>query len=177
MQRLAAPQEVVETCRRVREALGPCRVIIVAGAATAPLLRSLGCADEVVRMSRWTAARVRALLRRLRRRGVTDTCLVYDSAAQPGPARLELLALLLGAPLYWRQPVGGLARLSRSRLWLRLLGEMILALLAAASGAIAGLIVALALAAVQPLLARPRARDNRQRQRLRLWKQWWLRRL
>jgi len=176
-QRLAAPEELDETCRRVREYFKHCRIIVVAGAATAMLAEHLGCAEEVVRMTRWSGRRMRALVRRLLRRGATDACIVYDSAAWPGPARLELLALAMRTPLCYRALGGEVRPLSRARLWSRFVANMMLALLAGALGALAAMLVAVGFLASWPLLARPRSTMNRRRQRIRKWNDEWLRRL
>jgi hypothetical protein len=176
-QRLAAPQELEETCGRVREYFGDCRIVVVAGAATAMFVERLGCAEHVVRMSRWSGRRTRALVRRLSRRGATDTCIVYDSASWPGPARLELLALAMRTPLCYRALGGGVRPLSRARLWSRFVAGIVLALLAAAAGAAAAMMVAVGLLASWPLLARPHQRAIRRRRRIREWNDEWLRRL
>jgi len=177
VQRLAAPDELEETCRRVRECFGDCRIIVVAAAATAAFVQHLGCAEHVVRMTRWTGPRMRALARRLLRRGATDTCIVFDAAAWPGPARLELLALAMHTPLCYRELGGEVTPLSRRRLWSRLTADLILALLAGAAGAVAAAVVALGLAVSWPLLARPQRREMLRRQRIRRWNDEWLRRL
>ena len=177
VQRLAAPGELEETCRRVREYFGDCRIIVVAAAATAAFVQHLGCAEQVVRMTRWSRPRMRALARRLRRRGTTDTCIVFDGAAWPGPARLELLALAMRTPLCYRELGGAVTPLSRRRLWSRLTADLILALLAGIAGAVAAAVVTLGLVVSWPLLARPRRREMLRRQRIRRWNDEWLRRL
>jgi hypothetical protein len=175
--RLAAPEELQETCHRVREYSGDCRVVIVASAATAAFVNRLGCAERVVTMTRWSRPRIRALARRLRRRGATDTCIVFDAAPRPGPARFELLALAMRTPLCYRELGGKVRPLSRSRLWSRCIADIALAGLAGVAGTLAAMVVALGLLIVQPLLARPQRQFDRRRRRIRQWNDEWLRRL
>jgi len=177
VQRLAALWEVQETCRRAREYFGDCRVIVLADAAASPFVERLGCADEVVCMSRWNRRRMHALVRRLRRRGVTDTCITYDSAAQPGPARLEWLALAMRKPVCYREVGGAIAPISRARLVARLAAEATLAALAAIAGAAAAMMMTGALLLSALALASPRRRETRRRRRIAAWNREWLRRL
>jgi hypothetical protein len=102
---------------------------------------------------------------------------VFDAAAWPGPARLELLALVMHTPLCYRELGGEVRPLSRARLWSRLIADLILALLAGAAGAVAAAVVALGLVVSWPLLARPQRREMLRRQRIRRWNDEWLRRL
>jgi len=177
VQRLAAMEELEETCRRVREYCGGCRIIIVASAATGMFVEHLGCAEDVLRITRWSGRRMRALVRRALRRGVTDTCIVYDSTAAPGPARLELLALAMRTPLYYRQLGGAVRPLSRGRLWARFIAGIALAGLAAGFGALAGAAAGAGLVITQALLATRRGRAHRRRHRIQDWNEEWLRRL
>jgi len=177
VQRLGALDEIEETCRRVRECFGACRIVIVSSPPTQGFVAQLECVDDVLRMSRWTRPRVLALVRRLRRRGVSDTCIVYDSAASPGPARLELLALAMATPLCYRELGGAVRPLSRARLWARFAADIALALLAAGAGLVAAAVIGAALVISQPLLVRPSRRERRQRRRTRAWNDEWVRRL
>jgi hypothetical protein len=176
-QRLAALSELEETCRRARQHFGGCRVVVLADAMTSALIKRLGYADEVLRMSRWSCGRMRALLRRLERRGVTDMAIAYDSAALPGPARLEWLALASRKPIYFRETGGPLAPISRARLTARLAAEALLAALAMVAGAAVAIMVAGALLLTQPMLIGRRRREQRRRQRISAWSREWLRRL
>jgi hypothetical protein len=175
-QRLGALDELEDTCRRIREFCGECRIVMIASASTGQFVDHLGSAYQVLRISRWTLPRVRALVRRLQRRGISDTCLVYDSAASPGPARMELLALLTRRPLLWLELGGPVRRISRARLWARFGAGVFLAGLAAAGGAAAMLIVGLALI-VAASWVRIRRQARVRRQRISAWNEEWRRRL
>jgi len=177
VQRLAALGEIEETCRRAREYWGDCRIMVVAGPATRPFVQQLGCAEEVLPMQRWNRRRMLALVRRLRRRGATDACIVYDSAASPGPARLELLALAMGTPVHYRELGGPVKPLSRARLWVRFCADAALAALSAGAGAAVAVLVGAALLMSRPFLASPRRQADLRRRRIRLWNNYWLRKL
>jgi len=145
LQRLQASRldELQAVCARMHELMPGCAVSAVVTEEVLRPAAALGCAQELLQSA--GGGRI-ALLRRIRAAHFDVACIVSDGGGAPGQLRSDIMALAARPRrLLWCTPGGEMRALSRTRLWVRIAGEGMLALLAFGVGAAVGVVAAIAL--------------------------------
>ena len=135
--------EFEAACAKLKEIAPGCSISAVITPEIHDLVAGLGCVHALmVSMPR----RRLALLRDIRTARFSAACIVSDGSGAPGQIRNDIMALAAWPrQLWWCVPGEDIVALSRTRLMLRVAGELVLAVIAMGIGSAVGILAAAAL--------------------------------